>query len=260
MMTPRETLPPRRTPRARVIVVLPAYNEAENLGVLLQRLDESMHDDAIDYEIVVVDDGSTDGTVGVARECGRDLPVHLERHDANLGLGVTIRDGLKSAMAIATDADVVVVMDADNTHDPRLIPAMLRVVGEGADVVIASRYRPGSCVRGVPFHRRLLSLGARAFFRTFVPIRGVRDYTCGYRAYRAPVLRDAFRRYGDDFIDQQGFQCMVDILLKLRGLDLTFCEVPFILRYDLKQGASKMKVARTMARSIALIVRCRFRG
>jgi dolichol-phosphate mannosyltransferase len=219
-----------------------------------------MREDAMDYAIVVVDDGSTDGTARLVSRYLEYLPVHLERHDVNRGLGTTIRDGLKRAVSVATDEDIVVVMDADNTHTPGLIRTMVRVVREGADVVIASRYRAGSHIRGVPVHRQLLSLGARALLQTVFPIRGVRDYTCGYRAYRARVLREAFRRYGDDFVNQQGFQCMIDILLKLRELDLVFREVPLILRYDFKQGASKMKVARTIAQSIALVARRRFGG
>ena len=250
-------VPPWPTVRTRVIVVLPAYNEAGSLGLLLQRLDQSMHEDDIEYEIVVVDDGSTDETARIAGEYAQYVPVRLERHETNRGLGVTIRDGLKTAVSITTDEDIIVVMDADNTHTPGLIRNMIRVVREGADVVIASRYRPGSYIRGLPFQRKLLSLGARVLFQLFFPIRGVRDYTCAYRAYRALVLRDAFRRYGDDFVNQKGFQCMVDILLKLRGLDLIFREVPLILRYDLKRGASKMNVLRTIAGSIALIVKRR---
>jgi dolichol-phosphate mannosyltransferase len=243
-----------------VIVVLPAYNEEQSLGLLLQRLDQAMHEDLIEYEIIVVDDGSTDGTARVVAEYAPLVPLRLEQHEVNRGLGATIRDGLKAAVAVATDDDIVVVMDADNTHTPGLIRNMVRVVREGADVVIASRYRPGSYIRGVPFHRKLLSLGARVLFQLVFPIRGVRDYTCGYRAYRALVLRDAFKRYGDDFVNQQGFQCMVDILLKLRQLDLIFREVPLILRYDLKQGASKMRVLRTIAQSLALLVKRRVRG
>ena len=257
MTTSRESRPP--TARARVIVVLPAYNEEQSLGLLLQRLHEAMHAAALDYEVVIVDDGSSDGTAGVIGEYAQHRPVHLKRHDVNLGLGATIRDGLKRALAIATDEDIVVVMDADNTHTPGLIHTMIRAVRGGADVVIASRYRPGSYVCGVPCHRRLLSFGASALFRLLFPIRGVRDYTCGYRAYRAGVLRDAFHRYGDDFVNQPGFPCMADMLLKLRGLDLIFREVPLILRYDLKQSDSKMKVARTIAQFIALILRRRFR-
>ena len=243
-----------------ILVVLPAFNEAASLGLLLQRLDQAMGEDGTDYEIVVVDDGSTDGTAGIVDEYAPYLPVQLERHAVNRGLGATIRDGLKKAVSVASDDDIIVVMDADNTHTPGLIRTMVRVVREGADVVIASRYQPGSYIRGVPFDRKLLSLGARILFQLFFPIRGVRDYTCGYRAYRAGVLRDAFQRYGDDFVNQQGFQCMVDILLKLRQLDLIFREVPLILRYDLKQGASKMKVARTIAQSLALLVKRRVMG
>jgi dolichol-phosphate mannosyltransferase len=260
MMDHHRSPPPWRAVRARVIVVLPAYNEEQSLGALLQRLDQAMREDLIDYEIIVVDDGSTDGTARVVEEYTPHVPLRLERHRVNLGLGATIRDGLKCAVAITTNDDIVVVMDADNTHTPGLIRNMIRVVREGADVVIASRYRPGSYIRGVPFHRKLLSLGARALFQLLFPIQGVRDYTCAYRAYRALVLRDAFQRYGDDFVNQKGFQCMVDILLKLRQLDLIFREVPLILRYDLKQGASKMNVLRTIVESLVLLVKRRVMG
>jgi dolichol-phosphate mannosyltransferase len=259
MREPRPT-PPWQRAGARVVVVLPAYNEAQSLGFLLQRLDRAMREDDVDYEIIVVDDGSTDDTARIVGEYAQHVPVRLEQHEVNRGLGTTIRDGLKTAVSTTTDEDIIVVMDADNTHPPGLIHNMVRIIREGADVVIASRYRPGSDIRGVPFPRKLLSLGARVLFQLLFPIRGVRDYTCAYRAYRAPVVRDAFRRYGDDFVDQKGFQCMVDILLKLRELDLIFREVPLILRYDLKRGASKMNVLRTIAGSIVLIVKRRVMG
>jgi dolichol-phosphate mannosyltransferase len=89
------------------------------------------------------------------------------------------------------------------------------------------------------------------------PIHGVRDYTCGFRAYRCRLLREAFRRYGDDFVDRRGFECMVDILLKLHRLGATFAEVPLTLRYDRKGGASKMRVARTVADTLRLMLRRR---
>jgi len=247
----------RRTAAARVLVVLPAYNEAQGLGALLQRLDQSMHEDGFRYQIIVVDDGSRDATARIAADHARYMPIHIERHEANQGLGATIRDGLRVAVSHARDEDVIVVMDADNTHTPRLIRDMIRVVREGADVVIASRYRSGSYIRGVPIRRKLLSLGARFLLQLLFPTPGIRDYTCGYSAYRASVLTEAFRRYGDDFINQEGFQCMVDILIKLRRMALIFREVPLILRYDLKEGASKMKVVRTVRRTLGLIVRRR---
>jgi dolichol-phosphate mannosyltransferase len=131
---------------------------------------------------------------------------------------------------------------------------------EGRDVIIASRYREGSSVRGVPFARRVFSRVAGAMFQTVFPIAGVRDYTCGFRAYRAGVLQDALRIYGPQFFDQQGFQCMVDILLKLSRMQLIFGELPMVLRYDMKQGASKMNVGQTIGSTLLLMVKRRFRG
>ncbi len=238
--------------------MLPAYNEEEALGVLLRRIDQTMADHATDYEVVVVDDGSVDRTVAVVQEHAQHMPIRLERHETNQGLGPTIRDGLRVASSLCGDEDIVVTMDADNTHPPGLIHRMASVIEEGADVVIASRYQPGAQVLGVPLHRRLLSSGAYLLFRLVLPMRGVRDYTCGFRAYRGGLLRQAFEQMGEHFISEPGFQCMVDILLKLRRLEPIVREVPLILRYDLKGGVSKMKLGRTVFSTLRLMLRRRF--
>mgnify|MGYP001266273018 CR=1 FL=1 len=256
---PSTTVPPWRVPRERIIVVLPAYNEEEGLPPLLAAIDQAMHDDGLAYEVIVVDDGSKDQTYQVAEQYSHLMPLRIHRHEKNQGLGATVRDGLRIAVEGCGDRDIVVAMDADNTHLPGLIRRMTRRIHEGCDVVIASRYQPGAIVRGVPWNRRVLSFGARILFQTVMPIRGVRDYTCGYRAYRGGVLKEAFRRYGDGFINQEGFQCMVDILLKLRKMDVLFGEVPLILRYDLKGGQSKMKVLRTVWNTLKLLARRRLR-
>ena len=88
----------------------------------------------------------------------------------------------------------------------------------------------------MPLHRKVLSVAASALFRVLFPTPGVRDFTCGYRAYRASVLKRAMDRYGDSLFEFDGFQCMVDLLLKLRKIGARFAEVPVVLRYDLKQG------------------------
>ncbi len=249
--------PPWPRARGRVLIVLPAYNEQENLGALLQQIDQAMHDDGLAYHVIVVDDGSSDQTAQVAQKYAAHMPIQIESHAKNQGLGATIRDGLRVATTLCGDRDIVVAMDADNTHTPGLIRSMTRLIQEGNDVVIASRYQRGSYIRGVPAHRNLLSFGARCLFQLTFPIKGVRDYTSGYRAYRGQVLRKAFDQYGDQFINQEGFQCMVDILLKLRTMDVIFREVPLILRYDLKGGVSKMNVGRTISRTLLLMLRRR---
>lgn len=252
--------PDWRLPPGRVFVVLPAYNEAEGLGDLIRRIDGALFHEGVEYQVIVVDDGSTDSTAEVAKDYAAAIPLHLERHEVNQGLGATIRDGLRVAAELCSDRDIVIAMDADNTHTPGLMRSMVRRVHEGNDVVIASRYQRGSNVRGLPLHRRFLSWAASILLRTLFPIRGVRDYTCSFRAYRGEVLKEAFRRYGDEFVSQGGFQCMVDILLKLRTMDLIFREVPLILRYDYKLGASKMPIWATIRRTLLLVLRRRLGG
>lgn len=134
---------------------------------------------------------------------------------------------------------------------------MGRMIQEGFDVVIASRYQPGSRVLGVPWFRRIMSFSASWLFRILFPTPGVRDFTCGYRAYRAGALRKAIDHYGPSFVDQTGFQCMVDIILKLRTMDVIFGEVPMLLRYDLKGGGSKMRVYKTAKSTLLLLVKRR---
>ena len=177
-----------------------------------------------------------------------------------MGLGATIRDGIMAAAEVARPRDIIVTMDADDTHTPGLILRMVRMITEGHDVVIASRYQPGSRVVGVPFLRVLLSYFGSWLFRVMFPTKGVKDFTCGYRAYRAEVIQNASTRYGSKLFNQEGFQCMVDLLLKLRKLNLIFGEVSMILRYDQKEGASKMNVSATIRRTLTLMLRSKLGG
>lgn len=247
-------------PRRTVYVVLPAYNEVASIGALLDQIADTLDEANLQHHVVVVDDGSSDGTSDeVGRHSGR-LPLSLVRHERNQGLGATIRDGLLAAAKLARDDDVIISMDADGTHGPGFILQMVRMIVEGYDVVIASRYRDGSRVLGVPAIRRFMSAASSLLFQVVLPIPGVRDFTCGFRAYRGRVIQKAIAEFGDRFVDQDGFQCMVDILLKLRKMDVIFCEVPFLLRYDQKAGASKMKVAQTAVSTLRLMVRRRLEG
>lgn len=244
----------------QTVVALPAYNEAANLPGLLARWREVLEASGAPYRIVVVDDGSSDETPELLARLAATQPFEVVTHACNQGLGRTITDALATAAHAADPDDLIVTMDADGTHPPELFPRMAdKLAVEGVDVVIASRYQPGSLVKGVPFHRRLLSSVASILFRLAFPIAGVKDFTCGYRAYRSGVLKAAFDRYGDDLVSEDGFQCMVDLLLKLRKMNLIFREVPLILRYDVKEGASKMKIMQTIFRTIGLMFRRWFR-
>jgi dolichol-phosphate mannosyltransferase len=241
-----------------VIIVLPAYNEEGNVGGLLKRIDRDLSHDSLPYRVVVVDDGSIDRTAEILADAARLLPVTVFRHERNQGLGAAIRDGLRIATEMAGEDDIIVTMDADETHSPAQIAGMIRRVEAGSDVVTASRFQPGAAVSGLTLHRRLISWAASLLMRVCFPTPGVRDYTCGFRAYRAAALRAASDKFGPALVDQAGFQCMADILLKLRRMDLVFGEVPMVLRYDVKRGVSKMKIGRTAAGTLRMLLKRRF--
>ena len=137
------------------------------------------------------------------------------RHPENRGLGAGLRTGIYWCLDHATDEDVIVTLDADNTHPPALIPTLVSELDEGYDLAIASRYRAGAEVHGVPGYRRALSDVRRVVFQGLYPIPGVRDYTCCFRAYRAPMLKRARLAYGDELCTARGFEAVMDLLLRL---------------------------------------------
>lgn len=249
-------------------IVLPAFDEAPNIGRLLTEIcltwQETLPHRSL--RVLVVDDGSSDGTGDVVERFRDELDaeafpgcaVELLRHEENQGLAEAIRSGLTTAAGRASDRDIILTMDADNSHVPGLIPSMVRVIAEGYDVVIASRYQAGARVVGLSQHRRVLSFFGSVLFRVLFPIPNVRDYTCGFRAYRAEMIKPVLEE-NPQFISERGFSCMVDILLKLRVREpsVTMAEVPLLLRYDKKEGASKMNVGATVSDTLVLIARRR---
>jgi dolichol-phosphate mannosyltransferase len=230
--------------------------------------------------VIVVDDGSTDDTAAVARhlchpersegssssegDCSRPcgafrmtLCAGVLSHPRNLGLGAALRTGLAAAVPEAADDDIIVVMDADNTHSPALIADLARAIAAGADVAIASRYAPGGREIGLSWRRRIMSRGASLLLWAAFRLPGARDYTCGYRAYRAATLRRAMSLYGNRLVEERGFVCMAELLIKLSRLGARIAEVPLVLRYDLKPGRSKAKILSTIWRYLRLVARRR---
>ena len=260
-----QAAPHTASTKPTVRVALPAFNEEESLEPLLEALHRTLAVAGMPHEIVVVDDGSSDDTAAIASHASFTMPVRLVQHAKNQGLAAALRTGLLDAVEHARPGDVVITMDADNTQPAGLMPRMLQMIGEGYDVVIASRFQPGSRVVGVPWLREWLSIASRFVFQLLLPIPGVRDYTCGFRAYRVEPLAAAIEHHGDRFVSETGFSCMVDVLLKMRrlrlnGSPIVMGEAPMVLRYDQKGGESKMRVWRTIRQTLSLVFRRRFKG
>jgi dolichol-phosphate mannosyltransferase len=250
-----------------IIVVVPAYNEEENVGRLISDMATVLHqllpNSAV--HMAIVNDGSADQTATVAQAQMQALSAkygqfegQIIHHEVNKGLAEAIKTGLLYACDKANEDDIIVTMDCDNSHTPGLLVHLARKVFEGYDVVVASRFVPGARVVGLTRFREFLSWGASSLMRALFPIRGIRDYTCGFRAYRASALQTVFRK-NPELISESGFSVMVDLLLKMYRYDpdLAFGEVPILLRYDWKKGASKMNVRKTVVETLSLLARRR---
>jgi dolichol-phosphate mannosyltransferase len=237
----------------KICVVLPAYNEEENIGVLIEQIVQMAATIPHPVSIIVVDDGSADGTVAKIQASPHQDRVRIVRHGRNQGLSRTLNTGFQAALSDPGAVDVLITLDADNTHDPKYMPRMIDKILQGRDVVIASRFAASGEEVGVPWLRQVLSHGASLVFRVIFPMRNVRDYTCGYRAYRREILQKAYAHYGDRFIEAQGFGVMTEVLLKLRRFSVRCDEVGFVLRYDFKAGESKLRLGPTLLDYLAVI-------
>lgn len=230
-----------------VMVAIPAYNEGDSLAPLIRKLDRLKETAQTNLQVVFVNDGSRDNTGAVLAQAAAARPyITVLTHPQNQGLGAAINTILAYACDHLSDADVLVTMDGDNTHDPAAIPPMVnKLKRERLDLVIASRFVRGGAERGLPPYRKLLSRGASLFFRLFFRIPHVRDYSSGYRAYHMAFLRGALARWGA-LVTADGFECMAEILAKFSRLKPRAGEYPLVLRYDQKQSPSKMRIMRTI--------------
>lgn len=254
-------------------IVLPAYNEAVALPTLLEDIAQNCA--PIPHQIVVVNDGSTDRTLDVVDKYSMTHKnVHKVNHDQNQGLGAALNSGFQYVLNYNQTQgnhsennvykeqevpDLLITMDADNTQPADRIPLLYEAICSGADLAIASRYVQGGEQHGLSLGRRILSWGAGRVMHYFFPIAGVRDYSCGYRAYRLSILAEGTRIYGANIIKSQNFSGMVELLLKIAPLAEFVTEVPLKLHYELKVGASKMRIGATIWGYIQLIyqIKCK---
>jgi len=223
-------------------ILLPAYNEEDSLPKLLPKIACALAGHNQPYCIVVVDDGSIDCTPDLLEEYAQTLRVNVITHQINRGLGETERDGFEYIAAQCQPDDLIVRMDCDDTHDPEYVFALLEKINEGYEVVNTSRFRPGGGQLGVSAYRAVISWAANLFMRLAFHIPGIRDYSCGFRAYRGKVIQDAICVFGNNFIQLRGlgFTSTLEMIVKLHLLGCRFAEVPFVLRYDQKKSSSKM--------------------
>ncbi|NLM44046.1 MAG: glycosyltransferase family 2 protein [Clostridiales bacterium] len=242
-----------------IIVGLPAYNEEKSIPKVLDKLLylKDIYGDCL--RILVVNDGSTDNTEKILKEYKERYDfINYINHSVNQGLGRAIYTLFYHVSHKYGKGDVLITLDADNTHNPRIIPFMVnKLIKEELDVVIASRFVKGGREIGLSMERKLLSRGAAAFLKLFFPIENVHDYSCGFRAYDVDYLDKAIMAYGGGLVTSRGFECMAEILARFSKLGVRAGEFPLVLEYNLKQGESKMKILRTIKGYLCLPLKVR---
>ena len=213
----------------RVLVVVPTYNERDNLPLLARAVLSRQ-----DYQMMVVDDGSPDGTGAVADALAAEFPGRIEvmHRTGQRGLGRSYIDGLRKAIT-RPDIDLICQMDADLSHNPEYLPDLVNAAAEH-DVVIGSRYLNGVSVVNWPLHRIFLSAFANRYIRTVTSLTP-NDCTSGYRCWR----KEALAKLPLDGMVSDGYAFLVEMLFEARRQGCRIGEVPIIF-IERRQGQSKV--------------------
>lgn len=212
----------------RVVTIIPTYNEHQSLPLTVERLRAAVPNS----DVLIVDDNSPDGTGALADTmAAQDARINVLHRAGKEGLGAAYIAGFR--WALERGYEVLVEMDADGSHQPEQLPALLDAVSD-ADLVIGSRWVPGGAVVNWPFHRKLLSRAGSLYSRTMLGL-AVRDITAGYRAFR----RETLESIDLATVDSVGYGFQVDMTFRVARLGHRIVEVP-ITFVEREYGDSKM--------------------
>jgi glycosyltransferase involved in cell wall biosynthesis len=230
----------------RVVAVIPTYNEVENLEAVVKGVRAAVPTAGI----VVVDDASTDGTADLARRLAAELgDIELLSRPSKAGLGSAYRDGFRAA--IDGGAEICAQIDADLSHDPQVLPALVANLEHGADLAIGSRYVPGGATESWPGRRRWLSRWGNRYAAGLLGL-AVNDATSGYRAYRAGALEEM----GIETIAADGYGFQIEMTHRLVRAGGRIVEFPIVFR-DRRAGQSKLDRG-IVREAVVLVVRLWF--
>jgi dolichol-phosphate mannosyltransferase len=216
----------------RILICLPTYNESENLESMVRALGGL---GLAGLEVLVIDDGSPDGTGEIADRLAAELPwVHVLHRERKEGLGPAYLAGFRHALELG--ADLVFEMDCDFSHDPADAPRLVQAA-EDADLVLGSRYVPGGGTRNWGLVRRFISRGGSLYAQALLQL-GIRDLTGGFKCYRRAVLETIDL----DAISSLGYAFQIETTYRALRAGFRVVEVPITFA-DREVGGSKMSKA-----------------
>ena len=222
-----------------IYVCIPSYNEAPTVGLLLWKIRQVFAGFAREYQLLVLDDGSTDATTEVLEPYSRVLPLTVIRHERRLGYAASVEALLRHAVEL-TDRpkrDAAIVLHADFTHNPQVIPDLVRHIESGADIVVAE----GKLERETSRSYRLLRRFAPYLLRGVVTVPGVNDVVSGYAILRLVALRNAIRSHQGPLLVTDGWAANAELYWRAGRYARRIEAVPSIERHDLRHRASRVR-------------------
>lgn len=244
--------------RPRLYIIVPVLNEAANVERLMGALQDTHRHFAATHavRILIVDDGSTDDTAGVARQrsldCGLDQALDVLAHPVNRGPGAAFATAFESLVGRLDARDWVLTIEGDNTSRLELVQQMMTRAQEGFDVVLASPYLYGGAIVNTSPYRMFLSHIANGVVKGALGLRGIATMSSFFRLYRGGVVLRLQACFGDRILERTGFECMIEMLLKLCYMRSSISEVAMTLDTSRRVGKSKMGVIRTGAGYLTL--------
>lgn len=237
-----------------LFVVVPVFNEAPNITSLFdafKSLQRELSDQFL-VSFVLVDDGSTDNTVLLAKHAAEDLDLQVLAHGTNMGPGAAFATGFASLAGRLKPDDWVITMEGDNTSRHELVKQMLTRTREGFDIVLASPYMYGGGFTQTSFLRKFLSSGANLVVKDLLAIQGIMTVSSFFRLYSGTAILRMQQVFGPKILERSGFESMVEMVMKMTMLQLSISEVAMQLDSSRRKGKSKMKILKTIRGYLSL--------
>jgi dolichol-phosphate mannosyltransferase len=246
-------------------IILCAYNEEQNLRKLLTDLTQQLKLLQREFEIIFCLDGSSDNSEAVIAEFNKNHKITILAKENTRGLGLAYKKIFLYVLKNLNDEDLIISLDADNTHNPIQIQEMVNQFQEKSlDFLVASRFFEKSLISSFPFHRKLISKSTSMILQILFGAKNINqknilDYTSGYRIYKGKTLHKIYEKYQDNFITEPEFTYTCELLIKISKLSMRLDEVSILYDYHKKIGASKMRILQNSYRLFLMIFNLKFR-
>jgi dolichol-phosphate mannosyltransferase len=239
-------------------MLIPVFNERQNLPTLLSAIEDKSASllrsaTATSLKLLLLDDGSTDGTPEVAEATPVSFSLQVVRSSRNCGPGNAFANGFAHLGKHLQSQDLVITLEGDNTSRLETACRMLVRLREGYDAVLASPYAYGGGFRHTSWHRIILSHGANALLKSAVGIHGIHTMSSFFRVMRGSLLTELQAAFGERVVERTGFECMAELLIKMILLGATISEVEMVLDSSRRAGRSKMRLVPTIRGYLALV-------